>query len=75
MKAKNNLELFKNKIMYKFKHHPQKRLWDIMGDIYRREKDKKMSMYPQMLNIVPSKYSQMSSDEIMKIIRLREHKK
>lgn len=25
MKAKNNLELFKNEIMYEFKHHPQKR--------------------------------------------------
>lgn len=24
MKAKNNLELFKNEIMYEFKHHPQK---------------------------------------------------
>lgn len=33
MKAKNNLELFKNEIMYEFKHHPQKDLWDIMGDI------------------------------------------
>lgn len=50
MKAKNNLELFKNEIMYEFKHHPQKDLWDVMGDIYLRETDKKLCMYPEMLD-------------------------
>lgn len=50
MKAKNNLELFKNEIMYEFKHHPQKDLWDIMGDIYHRETNNKLCMYPEMLD-------------------------
>lgn len=50
MKAKNNLELFKNEIMYEFKHHPQKDLWDVMGDIYLRETDKKLCLYPEMLD-------------------------
>lgn len=50
MKAKNNLELFKNEIMYEFKHHPQKDLWDVMSDIYLRETDKKLCLYPEMLD-------------------------
>lgn len=50
MKAKTNLELFKNEIMYEFKHHPQKDLWDVMGDIYVRETGKKLCMYPEMLD-------------------------
>lgn len=50
MKAKNNLELFKNEIMYEFKHHPQKDLWDVMSDIYLRETGKKLGMYPEMLD-------------------------
>lgn len=50
MKAKNNLELFKNEIMYEFKHQPQKDLWDVMGDIYLRETDKKLCLYPEMLD-------------------------
>lgn len=50
MKAKNNLELFKNEIMYEFKHNPQKDLWDILGDIYKRETNKKLCMYPEMLD-------------------------
>lgn len=50
MKAKNNLELFKNEIMYEFKHNPQKDLWDIMGDIYHRETGNKLCMYPEMLD-------------------------
>lgn len=50
MKAKNNLELFKNEIMYEFKHYPQKDLWDIMGDIYHRETGNKLCMYPEMLD-------------------------
>lgn len=50
MKAKTNLELFKNEIMYEFKHHPQKDLWDIMGDIYHRETGNKLCMYPEMLD-------------------------
>lgn len=50
MKAKNNLELFKNEILYEFKHHPQKDLWDVMGDIYLRETDKKLCLYPEMLD-------------------------
>ena len=50
MKAKTNLELFKNEIMYEFKHNPQKDLWDIMGDIYHRETNKKLCMYPEMLD-------------------------
>lgn len=50
MKAKNNLELFKNEIMYEFKHHPQKDLWDILGDIYNRETNNKLCMYPEMLD-------------------------
>lgn len=50
MKAKNNLELFKNEIMYEFKHHPQKDLWDVMGDIYLRETDKKLCLFPEMLD-------------------------
>lgn len=49
MKAKNNLELFKNEIIYEFKHHPQKDLWDVMGDIYLRETGKKLCMYTDML--------------------------
>lgn len=50
MKAKNNLELFKNEIMYEFKHNPQKDLWDVMGDIYHRETGNKLCMYPEMLD-------------------------
>lgn len=50
MKAKTNLELFKNEIMYEFKHHPQKDLWDILGDIYHRETGNKLCMYPEMLD-------------------------
>lgn len=50
MKAKTNLELFKNEIMYEFKHHPERNLWDIMSDIYLRETDKKLCMYPEMLD-------------------------
>ena len=50
MKAKTNLELFKNEIMYEFKHHPQKDLWDVMSDIYKREKGNKLCMYPEMLD-------------------------
>lgn len=50
MKAKTNLELFKNEIMYEFKHHPQKDLWDILGDIYHRETNNKLCMYPEMLD-------------------------
>ena len=50
MKAKTNLELFKNEIMYEFKHHPQKDLWDVMGDIYLRETDKKLCLFPEMLD-------------------------
>jgi hypothetical protein len=50
MKAKTNLELFKNEIMYEFKHHPQKDLWDIMSDIYHRETNKKLCIYPEMLD-------------------------
>lgn len=50
MKAKNNLELFKNEIMYEFKHHPQKDLWDVMSDIYKRETGNKLCMYPEMLD-------------------------
>lgn len=49
MKAKTNLELFNNEILYEFKHHPQKDLWDIMGDIYHRETGNKLCMYPEML--------------------------
>lgn len=50
MKAKNNLELFKNEIMCEFKHYPQKDLWDVMSDIYLRETDKKLCLYPEMLD-------------------------
>lgn len=50
MKAKNNLELFKNEIMYEFKHHPQKDLWYVMSDIYKRETGNKLCMYPEMLD-------------------------
>lgn len=50
MKAKNNLELFKNEIMYEFKHHPQKDLWDVMSDIYKRETGNKLCVYPEMLD-------------------------
>ena len=50
MKAKTNLELFKNEIMYEFEHHPEKDLWDIMSDIYHRETDIKLCMYPEMLD-------------------------
>lgn len=128
MKAKNNLELFKNEIMYEFKHHPQKDLWDVMSDIYLRETDKKLCLFPEMLdwfadvpretleldeylynlineyysvlleeaiigfdskpiewftifktlirmNIIPSRYSQISLGKFMKIIRLKEKKK
>lgn len=50
MKAKNNLELFKNEIMYEFKHNPGKDLWDVMGDIYHRETGNKLCMYPEMLD-------------------------
>lgn len=49
MKAKNNLELFKNEIMYEFKHHPRD-LWDILSDIYLRETDKKLCLFPEMLD-------------------------
>lgn len=50
MKAKTNLELFKNEIMYEFKHHPQKDLWDVMSDIYKRETGNKLCLYPEMLD-------------------------
>ena len=50
MKAKNNLELFKNEIMYEFKHHPGRELWDVMSDIYHRETGDKLCMYPEMLD-------------------------
>lgn len=50
MKAKTNLELFKNEIMYEFEHHPQKDLWDILSDIYHRETGNKLCMYPEMLD-------------------------
>lgn len=50
MKAKNNLELFKNEILYEFRHHPQKDLWDVMSDIYKRETGNKLCMYPEMLD-------------------------
>lgn len=50
MRAKNNLELFKNEIMYEFKHNPQKDLWDVMSDIYKRETGNKLCMYPEMLD-------------------------
>lgn len=50
MKAKNNLELFKNEIMYEFKHHPERDLWDVMSDIYHRETGNKLCMYPEMLD-------------------------
>lgn len=50
MKAKTNLELFKNEILYEFKHHPQKDLWDVMSDIYHRETGNKLCMYPDMLD-------------------------
>lgn len=50
MKAKNNLELFKNEIMYEFKHNPGRDLWDVMGDIYQRETGNKLCMYPEMLD-------------------------
>lgn len=50
MKAKTNLELFKNEIMYEFKHHPGRALWDIMSDIYHRETGNKLCMYPEMLD-------------------------
>lgn len=49
MKAKTNLELFKNEIMYEFKHHPRD-LWDIMSDIYLRETDEKLCLFPEMLD-------------------------
>ena len=50
MKEKNNLELFKNEIMYEFKRHPGKDLLDVMSDIYRRETGYKLIMYPEMLD-------------------------
>ena len=50
MKTKTNLELFKNEIMYEFKHHPQKDLWNVMSDIYLRETDKKLCLFPEMLD-------------------------
>lgn len=65
MKAKNNLELFKNEIMYEFKHHPQKDLWDIMGDIYVRETGKKLCMCPEMLDWyadVPRETSEVTAE-------------
>jgi hypothetical protein len=50
MKAKNNLELFKNEIMYEFKHHPGRDLWVVMSDIYHRETGNKLCVYPEMLD-------------------------
>lgn len=50
MKAKTNLELFKNEIMYEFKHHPGRDLWDVMSDIYHRETGNKLCLYPEMLD-------------------------
>lgn len=50
MKVKNNLELFKNEIMYEFKHHPGRDLWDVMSDIYHRETGNKLCFYPEMLD-------------------------
>lgn len=50
MKAKNNLELFKNEIMYDFKHHPGRDLYDVMSDIYHREIGNKLCMYPELLD-------------------------
>ena len=50
MKAKTNLEIFKNEIKYEFKHHPHKDLWNVMSDIYLRETDKKLCLFPEMLD-------------------------
>ena len=50
MKAKNNLELFKNEIMYELKHHPVRDLCGIMSDIFCRETKRKGCLLSDMLD-------------------------
>lgn len=50
MKAKTNLELFKNEIMLELKQHPVKDLCGVMTDIFCRETKRKGCLFPDMLD-------------------------
>ena len=50
MKAKNNLELFKNEIIYNLEHGEYKSLYDVMYVIYVREGPTKAITYENILD-------------------------
>lgn len=50
MKAKNNLELFKNEIIYNLEHGEYKSLYDVMYVIYVREGPAKAITYKNILD-------------------------
>ena len=50
MKAKTNLELFKNEMIYNLKHGTRKSLYDAMVSIYVRECPVKVINYENLLN-------------------------
>lgn len=50
MKAKNNLELFKNEILYNLEHGEYKSLYDVMYVIYVREGPAKAITYEKILD-------------------------
>lgn len=50
MKAKNNLELFKNEIIYNLEHGEYRSLYDILYAIYVREGPAKVTTYKNILD-------------------------
>lgn len=50
MKAKNNLELFKNEIIYNLEHGEYRSLYDVMYVIYAREGPAKAITYKNILD-------------------------
>lgn len=50
MKSKNNLELFKNEIIYNLEHGEYKSLYDVLYAIYVREGPAKVTTYKNILD-------------------------
>lgn len=50
MKAKNNLELFKNEIIYNLEHGEYRSLYDVLYAIYVREGPAKVTTYKNILD-------------------------
>lgn len=50
MKAKTNLELFKNEIIYNLEHGKYRSLYDVMYTIYVREGPAKVTTYKNILD-------------------------